>query len=70
VYPFGDLTCGALGNLFIANRDRCKFEKPTSINKRNIKAIYTGDFSSFILSKNSKKGHNRGCVYSFGLNNY
>jgi alpha-tubulin suppressor-like RCC1 family protein len=70
VYPFGDLTCGALGNTFKREKDRCNFDDPTSINLRNIKQIFTGDFTSFVLTHNGKKGDKKGNCFAFGLNNF
>lgn len=61
---------GALGNVFKKERDRCDFLKPTSINLRNIKSIFTSDYSSFLISHNSKKGDKKGHCYAFGLNNF
>lgn len=69
VYPFGDVSCGALGNIFKKERDRCDFNSPTSINLRNIKSIHCTDFSSFVITNNGRESSKRGNVYSFGLNN-
>ncbi len=70
VYPFGDLTIGALGNVFKREKDRCDFKNPTSINLRNIKSIFTGGYTSFVLTHNGKKNIKKGSCYAFGLNNY
>jgi alpha-tubulin suppressor-like RCC1 family protein len=70
VYPFGDVSYGALGNTFKREKDRCDFDKPTSINLRNIKNVYTGNYTSFVVTHDGKKGNKKGYVYSFGLNNH
>ena len=46
VYPFGDVETGALGNVFNRERkrDRCDFNTPTSVNLRNIQAIFCGEY--------------------------
>lgn len=67
-YPFGDISNGALGNVFKREKDRCNFNDPTSINLRNIKAIFTGDNTSFVITHNGKKSSKKGACHAFGLN--